>query len=58
MDVTETNIPRYAIFRGRKVRITQYWPKDENLTEAKFMIVDTDDTVRFIWRSQIDRFVK
>jgi len=50
--VDETNLPRYCIFRKRKVRIIAY--EGANW----FRIVDTDDTVRTIHRTQIDSFVK
>ena len=56
--VEETKLPRYCIFRGKKVRIIGYLPKTEYRAEARFQIVDGSDTVRFIWRSQVDRFVK
>lgn len=56
--VEETKLPRYCIFRGKKVRIIGYLPKTEYCAEACFRIVDGSDTIRFIRRSQIERFVK
>lgn len=61
MDVTpveDTKLPRYAIFRGKRVRIIGYLPVTEYRKEGRFQIVDTDDSIRFINRAQIDRFVK
>ena len=49
--IDETNIPRYAMFRGRKVRVVEYLGND------KFQIVDTDDSTRSVYRGQIT-FVK
>lgn len=46
MIIDETNIPRYAIFRGRKVRVEGY-------LEGKFWIIDTDDTQRSVYRQQL-----
>ena len=51
MIIDETNIPRYAMFRGRKVRVAEY------LGDNKFRIIDTDDTERSVYRGQIT-FVK
>ena len=45
--IDETNIPRYAMFRGRKVRVVEY------LGDNKFQIVDTDDSTRSVYRGQI-----
>ena len=56
--VEETNLPRYLIFRGRRVRVIGYLPKTEYRAEARFQIVDGSDTIRFIWRSQVERFIK
>ena len=49
--IDETNIPRYAMFRGREVRVVEY------LGDDKFQIVDTDDSTRSVYRGQIT-FVK
>lgn len=40
------NIPRYALFRGRKVRIAYY-------DDGKFGIIDTDDSQREVTRQQL-----
>ena len=45
--IDETNIPRYAMFRGRKVRVVEY------LGDDKFQIIDTDDSTRSVYRGQI-----
>lgn len=44
------NIPRYAIFRDRKVRIVDY-------EAGRFRIIDTDDSSRTVVRSQLT-FIK
>lgn len=51
--IDETNIPRYAIFRGKKVRILEYMAQ----ASRPFKILDTDDSQRWVTRQQI-RFVK
>ena len=43
------NIPRYAIFRNRKVRIA--WYEEGEL--RPFHIIDTDDTQRAVSRDQL-----
>lgn len=44
------NIPRYAIFRDRKVRVVDY-------EDGRFRIIDTDDSTRTVSRSQL-KFIK
>ena len=56
--VEETNLPRYCIFRGRKVRIVGYLPAEKGHHDGIFQILDTDDTYRTIYREQIERFIK
>lgn len=51
--IDETNIPRYAMFRGRKVRIAHY--TEGSLTP--FLIIDTDDSKRSVRRSDL-KFLK
>lgn len=43
------NVPRYAIFRGRKVRIAWY----EQGEKKPFHIVDTDDSQRAVRREDL-----
>lgn len=43
------NIPRYALFRGRKVRIAWY----ESGEKRPFHIVDRDDSQRAVSRDQL-----
>lgn len=50
IDFDATNIPRFAIFRKRKVRITEY-------IDGRFWIIDTDDSSRSVARSQLT-FIK
>jgi hypothetical protein len=47
--IDETPIPRYAMFRGRKVRIIEYNAGGIN----PFRILDTDDTQRSVARQQL-----
>lgn len=47
--IDETNLPRYAMFRGRKVRILGYEAGAFN----PFRILDTDDTQRSVARQQL-----
>jgi hypothetical protein len=56
LDVEETLLPRFVMFRGRKVRITRYYHKTET-QPARFVIVDTDDRQRTVYRQQIT-FIK
>jgi hypothetical protein len=49
MALDETNIPRYAMFRGRRVRIIDYDPGGLN----PFRILDTDDTQRSVARTEL-----
>jgi hypothetical protein len=44
--IDETNIPRYALYRGKKVRILGY-------EEGRFRILERDDTQRSVTRDQI-----
>lgn len=46
--IDETNIPRYALFRGRRVNVVGY-----DSDTQKFTIVDTDDSQRTVYRGQI-----
>lgn len=44
------NIPRYAIFRGYRVRIIGY-------EDGRFTVIDKDDGQRWVYRSQL-RLIK
>lgn len=54
--VEETNLPRYVIFRGKKVRVLGY-TKGEGSVPSLFRILDTDDTQRSVRRSDLT-FIK
>lgn len=45
--VEETNIPRQAIYRGRKVRVLEY------LGRNRFVILDPSDNRRHVWRVEL-----
>ncbi len=47
--IDETNIPRYALFRGKMVRILSY----ESGSNRPFEILEGDDTRRHVARSQL-----
>jgi len=41
-----TKIPRYALYRRRKVRVAGY-------DEGRFLIIDTDDSQTWVKRDQL-----
>lgn len=47
--IDETNIPRYAIFRGKRVRVLNYEPK----ASRQFEILEHDDSRRWVTRTQL-----
>lgn len=52
--IDETNIPRYALFRGKRVRVIEYKPEGST---KPFKILDHNDEYRFVTREQLT-FVK
>lgn len=48
-EIDHTNIPRYAMFRGRKVRIAHY----NDGARAPFLIIDADDSKRSVTRADL-----
>lgn len=54
--VEETNLPRYVLFRGKRVRLISYSPKTVN-RPAYFVVIDIDDQKRNVFPSQIT-FIK
>lgn len=47
--IDATNIPRWALFRGKMVRILNYQPK----ATRPFEILENDDSRRWVARSQL-----
>jgi ribosomal protein S28E/S33 len=54
--VEETNLPRYVIFRGKKVRVLGY-TKGSGSVPSLLRILEADDTQRSVRRSDIT-FIK
>jgi hypothetical protein len=51
--IDETKIPRYAMFRGKRVRILQYVSQ----ASRPFEILEADDSRRWVSRQQLT-FIK
>lgn len=50
--VEETTLPRYALFRGKRVRIVSYVPATATIG-ARFGIIEPDDSQRHVRRDQL-----